>query len=63
MTAEVLTTEQVCQYLGVSEPTLYRFIKKGTIPKPFKLGGNRWRKADIESAVNRMAEEAQNEVA
>lgn len=63
MQAEILTTEDVCKYLGVSEPTLYRFIKKGTIPKPFKMGGNRWRRSDIESAVAAMAEEANKKIA
>jgi prophage regulatory protein len=38
MSNQVLSFPQVAQLLGVSVPTLYRWLKAGTFPKPIRLG-------------------------
>jgi len=41
-----MSTQQISQYLGVHEMTVYRWLKKGILPG-FKVGG-RWRsKRDV----------------
>ena len=42
---KLLKTKEVMDALGVSESTLYRLIRSGTLPAPLKLGPqcNRWR--------------------
>ena len=47
----VLNTAQVAEYLGVSMPTIYMYIKKGAIPY-FRFGGNgqyRFKKSAIDA--------------
>jgi len=42
----MMSTQQISQYLGVHEMTVYRWLKKGILPG-FKVGG-RWRsKRDV----------------
>ena len=40
---------EVQELLGVSRPTLYRWLKLGTFPRPIKIGPQKiaWRRADI----------------
>ena len=50
---KLLRTKDVMDALGVSESTLYRLTRCGTLPAPIKLGPqcNRWRQSDIEAAL------------
>jgi predicted DNA-binding transcriptional regulator AlpA len=40
-TDEILTKRQVCNWLGVSEPTLFRHRRDGTGPKFIRLSARR----------------------
>jgi predicted DNA-binding transcriptional regulator AlpA len=41
----MLNTDQTCWCLGISRPTLYRYMKGGRVEKPIKYGEqNRWDK-------------------
>jgi predicted DNA-binding transcriptional regulator AlpA len=48
----------VCEMLGGINPaTAYRWVKRGLLPKPLKVGGlSRWRKEEIEACFARMVE-------
>ena len=45
-----LTVKQVAARESVSVPTIHRWAREGTFPRPVKLGANctRWRLADLE---------------
>lgn len=53
----LMTKAEVCQFFGAKVPlhprTLDRWIRKGLIPRPVKLGGKirRWRKTECEQAL------------
>ena len=50
---KLLKTKEVMDALSVSESTLYRLIRSGTVPAPIKLSAqcNRWRESDVEAAL------------
>lgn len=53
MTHDIMTIEEVSEYLRVSERTVYDWAQKGLLPGG-KLGTNwRFRRADVEDWVNR----------
>jgi predicted DNA-binding transcriptional regulator AlpA len=60
---DLLTKKAVCHLLGGTQPidsaTLYRWIRKGRMPKPIKLspGTSRWLKAEVEAVLAEMAED------
>ena len=35
--SEILTVQEVCEYLKISKPSLYRYVKAGELPG-FKMG-------------------------
>ena len=45
-----LRLPQVLDYVGVSKPTIYRWIKENTFPKPIKLSTRMvvWKKAEVQ---------------
>lgn len=49
----LIDSTEVCRLLGrISEPTLYRNIRAGLLPRPLKIGGlSRWRLSWIETYV------------
>jgi excisionase family DNA binding protein len=52
MVATVMTLEEVAEFLRVHASTIYRLLKKGSIPA-FKLGGEwRFNKESIEQWVS-----------
>ena len=57
---KLLNCKDVQDALRVSESTLYRMIRAGTLPAPIKLGPqcNRWREADIEAALDALRPKA-----
>ena len=50
---EILTPEEVQEYLHIKQRTLYRWINEETIPA-FKLGGSwRFKKSEIDEWINK----------
>jgi excisionase family DNA binding protein len=48
----LLNVREGADYLGISVPTFWRWISKGLLPKPIKLGGlSRWLKSDLVAFV------------
>lgn len=47
--AELLTVDQVCEYLGVTKPTLHRWNKLGYLTNIHVGRSVRYRRADVES--------------
>lgn len=47
-TEEFLTAEEVKAILGISDSTLYRFVKSGILRATWVGGQRRWRKHDLE---------------
>ena len=35
--SEILTVQEVCEYLRITKPTLYRYVRRGDLPG-FKMG-------------------------
>jgi excisionase family DNA binding protein len=51
-----MTVKDVAAYLTISVATVWRQAKLGTLPPPVRIGGaTRWRRADIEAALNHAA--------
>jgi|TARA_B110000908_G_C10221137_1_gene435385 predicted DNA-binding transcriptional regulator AlpA len=49
---EFYTRLEVQQKLGISEATIFRWLKEGTFPKPMKFGQkNMWRISTIEEWI------------
>ena len=54
---ELLSTSEVLELTGISLPTLYRWLKKGSFPKPIKFspnGKNFWRVKEINQHLEEM---------
>ena len=51
---KLLRMAQVCELVGVSRATIYRWIASGSFPVPLKIGpaAVRWRLDDIEKWVS-----------
>jgi predicted DNA-binding transcriptional regulator AlpA len=57
----LLDQKEVCRLFGGSRPlnpsTLYRHIRKGTFPKPVKIGGSsRWLRSECEAVLQVMVD-------
>ena len=51
-TAEWLTSEQVCKHLGISRPTLHRYVKKHHLnPKRLPGGQLRFSQSEVDSLL------------
>lgn len=48
-----LTIAEVARVVGVSRPTVWRWVKEGKLPQPHKLGMNctRWNGQEIAEAI------------
>jgi predicted DNA-binding transcriptional regulator AlpA len=56
---ELLDKGEVCRMFGGTKPinpaTLYRGIRKGTYPRPVRVGGSsRWLRSECETALQAM---------
>jgi len=49
------STQEVCEKLGISKQTLFRYEKKGIFPKPSRHPINRWRQYS-ERDINKLKE-------
>lgn len=58
--AEIATTKARQGMLPVSPATIWRWVREGKFPKPFKLGSSVtvWDAADVEAFITQRAEEA-----
>jgi predicted DNA-binding transcriptional regulator AlpA len=59
MQTQLLDKGEVCRMFGGTKPinpaTLYRHIRKGTFPKPIRVGGSsRWLREECELALQAM---------
>lgn len=51
----LLDTDDLCEYLACSRPTLKKEIALGRIPHPIRHGGrDKWRKEDIDRALDNL---------
>jgi len=52
---EILTEREVCRWLGISEPTIFRHRRAGTGPKFIRLSPRRvaYRRSEVESWLSR----------
>lgn len=55
----LLSHMQIADMLGVSRSTLYELRKHPDFPRPFDVGGNKWRDSSIERWIK--AQEAKPE--
>ena len=58
---DLLDRTAVCRFYGGGKPinpsTLYRGIRKGTFPKPIRIGGSsRWIRDECEAALQAMVD-------
>ncbi|HAI40564.1 MAG TPA: AlpA family transcriptional regulator [Maribacter sp.] len=46
---KLLKAQEVAEWLGVSPSTVYRWVEKGNLPKPYVIGetATRWRTKDL----------------
>jgi prophage regulatory protein len=56
--AQLIPLPEVLERLGISRPTLYRYVAAGTFPKPIKIGPmSRWLQSEVEDWIaERIAE-------
>jgi predicted DNA-binding transcriptional regulator AlpA len=60
-TEHLLDRAEVCRYFGgakaLNPSTLYRNIRKGTLPKPVRVGGSsRWLRSECEAVLQAMVD-------
>jgi len=56
----LISARQLCDAIGVSRPTLQRYIDAGRLPAPIKLGKvDRWRLRDVEAALDAAGDSVQ----
>lgn len=47
---QLLSVGDVAEMLGLGISTIWRQVRRGTLPQPVRIGGStRWRRADIEA--------------
>lgn len=50
--AQLMTGRQACALLQICRTTLWRYVRKGTLPPPVLVGSlKRWRLSDLQSFV------------
>lgn len=56
---ELDSRADLCRRLGISRSTSYRYERTGYLPRPIRLGPGvlRWRRADIDALIARLAED------
>jgi prophage regulatory protein len=56
---QIWRQKQVCEFLGVSKPTLWRYVKAGKFPKGTRYGDmTGWRRSVVERWVDAQAKRA-----
>lgn len=50
----LLTTQQVCELLGIGRTSLYRLLENGSLAPPLKIGVcNRWPLSEVRAFIDR----------
>jgi predicted DNA-binding transcriptional regulator AlpA len=59
---QILSEREVCNWLGISEPTLFRHRRDGTGPKFIRLSSRRvgYRHSAVEAWLSRREQQAQS---
>lgn len=53
---QLLTVREVAALLGLGVSSVWRNVKRGTLPEPVRIGGaTRWRRADLAALIERAA--------
>ena len=53
---DLFKVEEGAEALGVSRATFFNYVARGILPPPIKIGClSRWRKSDLEDAIEQMA--------
>lgn len=61
MTDEILTIEEVAQYLKLAKKTAYRLAAEGKLPG-FKVGGSwRFKREDVQRWINQQLEKTRKD--
>ena len=59
MHEQLITYPEACARLHCSRTTLWKFSRDGLLPEPIKIGrGRRFRAAEIDALIPRLAEQA-----
>jgi len=54
--SQLLRAEQCADILSVSRATFFNYVNRDILPPPIKIGClSRWRRSDLDDAVNEMA--------
>ncbi|HAV2044604.1 TPA: AlpA family phage regulatory protein [Klebsiella michiganensis] len=49
----LMDLKQVCEAIGFRKTAIYGWMRKGTFPRPVKIGRNvRWSSSEIEAWIN-----------
>jgi excisionase family DNA binding protein len=57
----LLRDVDTCALLNISKPTFWRWVRRGTFPKPIKLGAlSRWPRSDVTKFLERAAQNRDN---
>ena len=49
----LVNTQDICDFLEISKPTLFRAIKKGEFPEPFRIGRSfTWLQSTVQKHLN-----------
>lgn len=50
----LLTDKEGCAILGIARPTWHKWVQRGLIPKPVKLGHlSRWPRSEVIAVIKR----------
>ena len=56
MTDRLLKIDEVCDWLSMAQPTIWRWVAQGTFPAPLKLGrSSRWQQSSIKDWLDQQA--------
>ena len=44
---ELITAKEVCELLGISQRSIFNWVKSRNFPKPYKVGANKWDKEQV----------------
>lgn len=56
---KLMTSAETCEYLNLSDSTLFRLRRDGAFPEPLQLGPRtiRWKRKDIDDYLTRITPE------
>ena len=55
LTDKLLSRKEVCKFVGVSQQTIWRWVKDGRFPKPLKTVRRVvWKEADLQAWIDNL---------